>query len=412
MTSFSKNVAVCSLLLLACTLAGPTLSRAQTGARTFVASPQALGMGGAAVAVPAPRTALFYNPAHLNRIEYKQAPITMLGGSLSFSSNFRRQHRFYTDRLQPALDDGLEHLSEAQLQALYDEVLQHGQTPALLSGEVLLPSFVINKGTHGFGGGLFAHSEASYTVRDPGSGVPEIDFTALADLMAVAAGSVDLTALGLEGLSAGVTAKYAQRYLTIKTKALDAIDYDHESFYVLGASAVVADLGLLYEPGFLQGPGRLFFGAAWSDLALKDFDYAFSAYWEQREAVQDDAAIASEVSRAQARYQVRPTLRAGVAYVHPSLGGPLGETTVALDYVKQPGVGGTSQPGHVSLGMQTRLGQVLSVRTGLKRGYTTLGAGLDLRPLRIEYAYYTSLQDVVPGQSGTSHHRLEVSLGI
>ena len=113
------------------------------GTSTLVPSPQALGMGGAAAAYPSARTALFYNPAHLTRLKVTRAPITMLGMSASLSNNFSDQLAFYNDRLEPAIQEGIENLDEEAVQALYDEILEMGRAPTVLSGELLLPSFVL-----------------------------------------------------------------------------------------------------------------------------------------------------------------------------------------------------------------------------------------------------------------------------
>ncbi|MFQ5568908.1 MAG: conjugal transfer protein TraF [Rhodothermales bacterium] len=380
------------------------------GTRAFVPSPQVLGMGGAAAAYPTTRTALFYNPAHLTHLRVTRAPITMLGLSASISNNFPNQLDFYNDRLEPAIQEGIENLNEEDEQTLYEDVFREAGTPTVLSGDVLLPSFVLNRGAFGVGGGIFAHSEVAYSVEDAGAGVPGVDFTALVDLMAVAAGAVDFAPLGLKGLSAGVTSKYSQRYLSLKVKPVDAID-DDESLYVLGASSFGVDVGLLYSAN-LSIPGQLNFGVVWSDLTLKNYDYSFTAYYTKNEEVRDDRAIATEVALAQERYQLSPTFRAGVAYVLPVLAGPLKETAVALDYIRYEDAL-VDQPvlGQLSLGLQTTLGKTLSLRTGLNQGYTTFGAGLQLSFVRIDYAYYGSEQGRLPGQSASWHHRVQVSLG-
>ena len=384
---------------------------AQTpGTSTLVPSPQALGMGGAAAAYPTARTALFYNPAHLTRLRITRAPVTMLGFSASLSNNFSDQLDFYNNHLKPALETGIDNLDAETTQALYQETFEKGRAPTVLSGALLLPSFVLNRGSYGFGGGIFAHTEWVYGVEDAGTGVPGIDFTSLADFMALASFSTDFAVVGVKGLSAGLTAKYAQRLLTLKVKPVDAID-DDESFYVLGAGAAVADFGLLYEAHFLPTPGKLYLGLVWSDLALKNFDYTFLGYWEKREAIQDDAAIAAEAALAQERYQLSSSFRAGLAYMLPGLGGTFKETAFSLDYVSY-GETRVDQPlvHHLSLGLQTRLGNVFSVRAGLNQGYTTVGAGIQLSFARFDYAFFGSAQGRLPGQPANRHY-LQLSLG-
>ena len=393
-------------------LVGTVAAQLRTpGTHTFVPSPQVLGMGGAAAAYPTPRTALFYNPAHLTRLKITRAPITMLGGGFSISSNFREQLDFYNQRLQPAIEQGIENLDELDEQTLYDEVFRLGSSPTVFGADMLLPSFVVSRESHGYGGGLFTHTEFTYSVEDAGAGVPGVDFTALFDLMAVASAGTDLSALGFKSLSVGITAKYAQRFLTLKVKPVDAID-ENESFYILGASAATADLGLLYEADFIKTPGKLYFGLVWSDLALKNFDYKFAGYWTKNEEVKDNDAIAAEVATAQERYPIRSSVRAGVAYVLPGLGGPFGETAIALDYIRYEG-SIVEQPllGHLSMGLQTTMGKVFSVRAGLNQGYTTVGAGFQFSFARIDYAFYGSEQGRLPGQAASWHHRVQISLG-
>jgi len=71
--------------------------------------------------------------------------------------------------------------------------------------------------------------------------------------------------------------------LSLKAKPVDAIDPD-ESFYVPGASGLLTDIGLLYEVPFSPAPGTLYAGFVLSDIALKNFDYQFSSYWENNAA--------------------------------------------------------------------------------------------------------------------------------
>jgi hypothetical protein len=283
--------------------------------------------------------------------------------------------------------------------------------PTVLGAEVLLPSFVMNSGTFGFAGGVFGHNELTYNIEDAGAGVPGLDFAALADIMAVGATSVNMESLGLKGLSLGMTGKFTQRYLSLKVKPFDAIDHD-ESLYIYGASMLTADLGLLYEIEPKVIPGKLFFGTVWSDLAFSDFDYSFSAYYTRNEEEQDNSAIAAEAALAQERYQLRSTFRAGMTYMLPALGGPMGETALSLDYVQQNQFI-DEQPllGHLSLGMQTMVGTTLALRTGLNQGYSSFGAGIQLPFARVDYAYYGSELGRLPGQSPSFHHRVQLSIG-
>jgi len=407
----STRFALCFVLLVLF-VAVPASAQQTLGSRTFVPSPQALGMGGAGIAYPTARTALFYNPAHLTHVNVTRAPITMLGIGASISSNIGKQRSFYQDRVQPALDVGIENLSDEEEQALYNDIFAMSSQPTVLKADLLLPSFVMNRGTFGFGGGIFGHNELAYNVDDAGAGVPGLDFAAISDIMAVGATSMNMDKMGLKGLSLGVTGKFTQRYLSLKVKPFDAID-DDESLYILGASTVTADLGVLYEMDPKSIPGKLYFGAVMSDLALNKFSYSFSTYYARNEEEQDKEAIATEVALAESRYQLHSSFRGGVTYMIPTLGGPLAETAVSLDYVQQHRNDLVAQPllGRLSFGVQTMIGNTLALRTGLNQGYSSFGAGIQLPFARIDYAFYGSELGQLPGQSPSWNHRIQLSLG-
>ncbi|HMB93565.1 MAG TPA: hypothetical protein VKP65_22115 [Rhodothermales bacterium] len=407
----STRFALCFALLVLF-VAVPASAQQTLGSRTFVPSPQALGMGGAGIAYPTARTALFYNPAHLTHVNVTRAPITMLGIGASISSNIGKQRSFYQDRVQPALDVGIENLSDEEEQALYNDIFAMSSQPTVLKADLLLPSFVMNRGTFGFGGGIFGHNELAYNVDDAGAGVPGLDFAAISDIMAVGATSMNMDKMGLKGLSLGVTGKFTQRYLSLKVKPFDAID-DDESLYILGASTVTADLGVLYEMDPKSIPGKLYFGAVMSDLALNKFSYSFSTYYARNEEEQDKEAIATEVALAESRYQLHSSFRGGVTYMIPTLGGPLAETAVSLDYVQQHRNDLVAQPllGRLSFGVQTMIGNTLALRTGLNQGYSSFGAGIQLPFARIDYAFYGSELGQLPGQSPSWNHRIQLSLG-
>lgn len=401
---FRYALIVCALCLL---LVGTSSAQRMLGSRTFVPSPQALGMGNAVTAYPSPQTAIFYNPAQLTFLKNTRAPITMLGMSAAISKNLPEHLDFFQKEVRPAIDNGIENLSPEEEAVLYNEMLRLGSTPALVSGDILLPSFALNRESYGIGGGIYIHGDVVYEVDDAGAGVPGVEFSSLADVMFVASGAFKI----FNSLSVGVTGEYVQRYVSLKSKPIDAFDED-ESIYILGASSLGMDVGLLYEMKLGALPGRLFLGMAANDLTFADFDYKFSAYYVKNEEVQNDQAINSEIAVAQQRYQLNSSFRAGAAYVIPQLAGPLKETAVTLDYINinDPV---RSQPllGRLSLGFQTTLGKVLALRTGLNQGYTTVGAGLQFSFARIDYAYYGTENGLVPGQSPGWHHRVMISLG-
>ena len=413
---FIKTViSVKSLLLIAlaacCIAIIPAQAQHRPASRGIVPSTQALGMGNAAVAFSNSQSGLFYNPAHLTQARISRTPITLLGVSTSVSRGVFNQLAFYQDELEPALNQGLDNLNPDQESAIYDEAFNLGRTPSFVSGAVLLPSFTMNRGSFGVGGGLFANTVAQYHIEDAGGGTPAIDFAAIADLIAIGAGAYNFSTVGIPGLSAGVSGKYLRRYASLKAKPLDAFDED-ESYYVLGDDQFSLDFGLNYEMKLGVTPGNLSIGLAFYEIALGSFDYEFVSYFSKNERRRDDNAIALEIARAQQLYTPESSYRIGIAYVLDPVASFLSETGIGLDYVGGEDIT-VSRPwlAHISVGVQTTLVDIFSIRAGLNQGYTTAGAGIQLPFMRIDYAFYGVEQGRIPGQLPSWNHRIQFLLG-
>jgi len=394
-----------ALILLALAAAAPSAF-----SQSLVTSSQALGMGGAAVAFPAPQSALYYNPAHLTHFEVTRAPITLLGLDASLTNNIGEQLDFYQNDLEPAIERGIDDLSDAEEATLYDGLFRVGRKTGEVSGTLMLPSFVMNRERYGVGGGFFARSFARNRVENAGAGVPGVDFSAFGDLTATAAASVNLSFIGLKSVSAGATARYTMRFLTLKTKPVDAFD-ENENVHALRGDALGVDLGLLYDAGRLVGPGRLLVGLAGYNVVSTDFDYVFQSY-VTKNGERNDAEIADEITLANAHYQPDLFYRAGMAYVLPQTWRFVRETGIAVDYVSPPRHHeDRSLATRLRMGLQTSINDWLYLRAGLNQGYTTVGAGLHLAFVHIDYAYYGEERGRFAGQQPIWHHRVQVILG-
>lgn len=397
-------LAICSIAIL------PAQAQQSPASRGIVPSTQALGMGNATVAFPNSQSALFYNPAHLTRARISRIPITLFGVSSSVSRGVFSQLEFFQQELEPALNQGLDNLAPDHERAIYEEAFNLGSTPSFVSGAILLPSFTMNRGNFGVGGGLFGNTVAQYHIEDAGGGTPAIDFAAIADLIAVGAGAYNLSGMGIQGLSVGVSGKYLRRYASLKAKPLDAFDED-ESYYVLGDDQFSLDFGLNYESKLGITPGKLSFGLAFYEIALGAFEYEFVSYFSKNERRRDDDAIALEVARAQRLYTPQSSYRAGVAYVLDPASSFLTKTGIALDYVGEDTTVPRPWLAHFSVGVQTTLVEIFSLRAGLNQGYTTAGAGIRLPFMRIDYAFYGVEQGRIPGQLPNWNHRIQFLLG-
>lgn len=400
------------LLLLAVLLLGAGTAAAQSHSQTnraFVPSPMALGMGDAGVAFPSAATAFFYNPAHLAHVAPLRPYINVVGVRGTFSENLSDQITFFTDTLEPAIDEGFDNIDNDRLRAIYDEALELGRVRTALGGDLLLPSVMLQAGGLGLGAGVFGHSRLRYRFPDGGAGIPLVDLNAVADLIGVASAGLDLGTYGLPALSLGATAKFTSRRLTLKFKPLDALSPD-EDVYVYAGSSVGIDLGLLYELDFIPVPGKVRFGLAAFDLVASDFDYTFSSNLTEN-SPDNQAVINTDLQVANDLYGLDPSYRVGFGYTVPSLLGLLGETGIAVDYL------GYSNPGvdqaflaHLHVGVQARL-SLLALRAGLNAGYTTVGAGLSLGFLKVDYAYHAQEEGRLPGQLPSWHHTAQLTVG-
>ena len=380
--------------------------------RAFVQSPTALGMGDAAVAFPNKATAFFYNPAHLAYVTSPRPYINLLGVRGANSLNLRDQIDFAIDRAEPAIRGGLESMESDELVALYDEARALGRQRAYVGADLLLPSVMVQYGGVGLGAGLFTSGRfIHHRMESGGAGIPVIDLAAQGDVMALAAGAVDLANYGLSNISVGFSGKYTRRYLSLKHKLLDTIEED-EDLYVLRGSSFGIDAGLLYEMAFVPLPGRLNFGLAVFDLAAAPFDYVYDRSLLNQGPDRQEL-IEAEVTEARNRYELSPSYRMGLAYTVPSVAGLLQETGLALDYVAyaDPLIE-QSTLAHLRMGIQSKVGRVLALRLGLNQGYTTFGAGLHFGYVRLDYAYYGIEEGRIAGQIPSWNHSLQLAIGL
>lgn len=417
-----KRLALCLVLMgLTLVVAPPSFAQndLQTN-RSFVASPKVLGMGDAGVALASKRTAFFYNPAHIGR-SARVLSINLVGASGSISNAVFDQAQFFNDRLQPAINTGIENLPEHELRRLYKDAFAQGKQRASLNTQLLLPSVIIGGKGIGVGGGLFATSGLNYRIRNAGLGLPQLDVVGNTDLMGVATAGVDFEKLiGVGGLAVGVTGKYTRRFLTVKDKPIDAFSTD-EIIYVLEGRSLGFDVGVLYDVGIIPLPGTLTLGATVYDIQASNFDYVYygepsdlpmiGEQFDRSVGTADAAHIEREVAYANERYALSPSYRVGAAYQPPNLGF-LGNISFAADYIgyRKPVVD-QSFLAHLHLGTQIQLLRIFKIRGGVSQGYPTFGGGLGLGFIHVDYAYHGVEDGRIPGQIYNQKHTAQVVLG-
>lgn len=375
--------------------------------RSFVPLPQVLGMGDAAVTLPTQQSAFFYNPAHAAQNKFH---VTIVGVQLSASNTFPDQISFFKDELQPAIDEGIDNLDNDRLKTLYDQTLEIGRQSTFLNLNVLAPAVSFRAGPVGVGLGVFGSSAITYRFPDGGGGLPQVQMVAMADAMAVGSAGVSLDQFGVSGLSVGVTAKYTQRYATLKNKPLDAISSE-EAFDLYVANRASADLGFMYEVPLLgKLPGKLHVGLTLYDILGAPFAFEHD---QTLQGTSTQATIDADIDAANTLLAVEPSFRFGVGYTLPQIpGGLVKESGVSIDYV------GNQRPdinqaffAHLRVGAQVKI-KVLSVRAGLHQGYPTVGGGLSLGFMDLDYAYFGVEQGRYPGQLPSWHHAAQLRFGL
>ena len=376
-------------------------------ARSIVAYPQALGMGDAVVAMPTGQSAFFYNPAHAAHAPFR---VTFIGARASISNSFSNQLRFVTNELRPAVDEGFDALQNEALSDLYSRALEVGRKPAFLNMDLLAPSASFHIGAVGVGLGLFGQSTVRYNFPAGGGGMPYINLAAVADAMIVGNAGVDLSRFGVSGLSAGLTAKYTRRYVTLKNRPIDVLD-SNEPFNLLVAGRPSVDAGFLYEMSFLSAlPGKMQVGLALYDIIGSQFSFQLDRTISGTENAQ---ITQQDISAANSLFSVNPSFRMGFAYQLPSLpGGLLTESGVTLDYIgyQNPTID-QSFFAHLRVGVQAKV-KVFALRAGLNQGYPTVGAGINLGFMDLDYAFYGVEQGRYPGQLASWHHAAQLRFGL
>lgn len=394
-------------------------NRMQTN-RSFVSSPKVLGMGDAGVALSSRQTAFFYNPAHMGR-SASLLHINFAGVHGAISNTVVDQVEFFNNRLQPAIDTGIDNMSDAELRRLYEDTFAQGQARSSVNGQFLLPSVMVGGKGIGVGAGVFATTGLDYRIQNAGLGLPQLNVVSTTDIMGVATVGIDLQKLmGFSGLAVGVTGKYTRRFLTVKNKPIDAFSSDENVYFIEGRS-LGFDIGVLYDVGLIPLPGTLTLGATAYDVHASDFDYVFYGtpadlpvigdQMDSDDFVVDPVQAEKEVQYANDRYALAPSYRIGVAYSPPSMG-MLGSLNVAADYLgyNNPTVN-QSFFAHLHLGAQMRLLRVFRVRGGVSQGYPTFGAGLGLGIIHFDYAFHGVEDGRIPGQIRNQRHSAQVRIG-
>ncbi|MEM1042460.1 MAG: hypothetical protein AAGI91_07500 [Bacteroidota bacterium] len=401
-------------LVLAAVLSLPAQAqRYDQYARAAVPSSQVLGMGDAGVAFSGPETAFFYNPAHLASAGLAKPRIDILGVQGELNSKFFDDLSFVTDRVSPALDDGIDVPLTEENRALFTDALAQGRRPTVGQAAALLPSVMVGFGNYAVGAGLFAHNTTRYRFEDNGTGIPVLDLFSQSDAIVALSGAA---AVPTTNLSVGITGKYVRRYIGYKNKDFLAIDPDNEQLYFVNGSTVTFDLGLQYTDAVATLPGSLDFGLAVYDLVGGNFSYDLFRALDLTggDAATDDAEVQNILSVLDGR-DGEPAVRLGAAYRHPAIPSlpVLGDLGVALDYLSRS-TSEVQQPflSKFRLGGQATVAGLLALRLGISQGYPTFGTGIHTSFFRLDYVFYGVEDGRLPGQLERYNHLVQVRFGL
>lgn len=395
-------------LSLSMALMAAALSAAAVEQPTQIRGARALGMGDAFTAVADDQNVFFYNPA--GSVQRTGSLATLLDIPVTLSEDFVRFGKFVSDNetdlknftsLPPARQAELANKINTTLVKLRPTFGLGLPNTSYLSGPTA-------NHWH-WGWGLFAQASGRLGFN-PSVLVPSLYYDINADIVPmlnIAKGWDG--ALFLPGrLGLGVNVKYLRRGSASdpNVSVLQLDNYNSPPLQM--GSGLGLDAGLLYRPTDRWNVGVTLMDAGGTQL---DFD--------SLDAKDGFAAKPARVSG------IRQRVNVGLAWTPARLGiGPIGIPTgdrllLAVDFRDianadsktffDGGVIADSAGKHIHLGAEYRW-WFLRLRGGANQGYSTVGGGLDLPLLKLDYAYYSDEVGAFAGNLKHSAHTVSLAL--
>ena len=320
-----------------------------------------LGMGGAFTAIANDYNAIFYNPAGLERIPRWSFSIFNL--LIEYGENGQD---FYDDSDDTNFDNSSE---------VADMLRRHmGESQHVRAA--VFPHFV--KKNYGFG--VLGQADINAEVN---AGWPEVDTSAVIDIAGI--GGAGFGFLKDKALRVGLSAKYVHReHLQQIYTADDFADPNFEDTIdndLKEGSGIGFDLGAMYTfPVFLEPTVALVI----QNIGGIDLDEA--------------GEIPQQINLGVAAHYER-----GIYSINAGLD--------LMDITKKVNEDEDDFFRRVHLGVESWLWDRVALRAGLYQGYGSLGIGIDLWALKIDYANYAEEVGAHAGQRADRRHLLQLSFG-
>lgn len=327
-----------------------------------------LGMGGAFTAVADDENAMFYNPAGLNRIK-GYGRFELLNPTVEVST---KTIEFFQD-----LQDVADAQTDSEQATLATDFLDRWLGEHVHMRGAVFPNLTV----HNFGIGVLGQGVFDGEVHNP-AGSNALRVRAGYDVAGLVSGAMGFSPAG-SALRVGLTGKFIRRELLDQSYTVndlvqqDGIDLDRDS---VDGSGFGLDLGVMLG---LPLPLKPSVGVTVQNMGDVDLG--------------DAGELPQQINM-------------GVA-LQPSL--PFGTLTLAADLVDiTTELGTDSDMGkRLHTGAELKFPAVFSVRAGLNQGYLTAGATIDLRILKLAYAYAIEEVGAFAGQTADRRHVAQLSLG-
>jgi hypothetical protein len=296
--------------------------------------------------------------------------------------------------------DDIEDAPDEEVDRIEEEALDLFSQPISLRSTALLPSVTFRAGEVGISAGAYV----TQTAR--GQAIPDVIapsfamFGQLDVIYAVGAGMP----LGDSGMRVGMTGRYVDRYVSTYLQTFD--DFDVPPF--LYGSTIALDVGFQYDVPSVEG--------LTAALAIYDLVGGNVTYEEDDvfDLLDGEIPEPGSVERAQDLLDELdgPSMRLGAAYTIPQRLLPsMGASTVLVDWVSGSSTSeGQSFFRKIRIGAETNAGRA-QLRAGLSQGLPSVGLGVDVWVVHLDYALFGRQEGIAPSDGATYAHSVQLRIG-